>query len=169
MGGVDDHRDSCLLKADRSPIDETKEASRLTTKDTNPKDAIGSKKVPLGCVPAPVLMEIGLGMLEGSVKYGRHNYRVVGVRSSVYYDATMRHLMSWWEGEDIDPVSGINHIGKAMASLVVLRDAIMRGKLKDDRPPKTPPGWVEKMNDAAAEIIDKYPNPVAPYTEVDWD
>ena len=53
---------------------------------------------------------------EGARKYGRHNYRVIGVRGSVYYDATLRHVTAWWEGEDLDPERGINHISKAIAS-----------------------------------------------------
>jgi len=55
-----------------------------TNKQTNPKDAMGIKKVPLSCVPLPVAMELGIAMLEGARRYGRHNYRVIGVRASVY-------------------------------------------------------------------------------------
>ena len=32
-------------------------------KPTNPKDAIGSAKAPISTVSAPVIMEMGLGML----------------------------------------------------------------------------------------------------------
>jgi hypothetical protein len=73
-------------------------------------------------------------MMEGAVKYGRHNYRAVGVRSSVYFDAAMRHLGSWWEGENIDPDSQLSHIDKAIATLFVLRDSMLQGNLVDDRP-----------------------------------
>jgi len=55
----------------------------LTSKDTNPKDACGTKKVPFSVLPWQVLAEIGLALLEGARKYGRHNYRVAGVRASV--------------------------------------------------------------------------------------
>src|SRR5512143_1165912 len=109
----------------------------INKKPSNPKDSVGVKKVSLSYVPAPVLMETAVGMQEGGFKYGRHNYRVIGVRGSVYYDATMRHLMSWWEGEDIDPDSGLSHVTKAICSLVVLRDAMMQGCFTDDRPPKS--------------------------------
>jgi len=138
-----------------------------TSKDTNPKDSVGTKKVPLSTVPSPVLMEVGLAMLEGSRKYGRHNYRIAGVRSSVYYDAVMRHLMAWWEGEDLDPDSGLPHITKAMSTLVVLRDAQMNDKVSDDRPPSVKPGWVQDMNKKAEEIIDRYPNPKESFTKKD--
>jgi hypothetical protein len=134
---------------------------RLTenVKPSNPKDAIGIKKVSMSCVPATVLMEIALGMMEGTVKYGRHNYRAVGVRSSVYYDATMRHLMDWWEGEDLDPDSdaGLNHISKAITSLTVLRDAMIQGKLEDDRPPPTKiKGWLKTLSEKAGKVIDQH-------------
>ena len=138
-------------------------------KETNPKDSVGVKKVPMSTVSARVIMEIGLGMLEGDRKYGRHNYRVAGVRGSVYYDACCRHIMAWWEGEDIDPESGLSHITKALSSLVVLRDAMLNNKFYDDRPPKLEDGWVKHLNEKAKEIIEKYPNPVKPFLEKDYN
>ena len=105
-------------------------------------------------------------MFEGARKYGRFNYRVAGVLSSVYYDAAMRHLMDWYEGEDIDPKSGLNHITKAIATLVVLRDATIQGMLEDDRPPKSLQGWMDKLNDQAADIIAKIPDAKEPFTHV---
>jgi len=132
--------------------------------ETNPKDAVGIKKVPLSCVPAPVMMEVALGMMEGARKYGRHNYRKAGVRASVYYDASMRHLMDWWEGTDIDPDSGLSHVTKAITALVVLRDAMMNEMWADDRPPSfKDPEWVKKMNKKAEEIIEKYPVSLQPF------
>jgi hypothetical protein len=136
------------------------------TKDTNPKDAVGIKKSPLSVVPTQVIHEVGLGMLEGALKYGRHNYRIAGVRASVYYDATMRHLNQWWEGEDIDPASNLSHITKAITSLVVLRDAMLNDKCTDDRPPSVlNPEWMEDYNKKAEELLAKYPNPVHAYTK----
>ena len=126
-----------------------------TAKPTNPKDAIGIRKSPMSTVPANVLAELGCAMLEGASKYGRHNYRHAGIRASVYYDGTMRHLMAWWEGEDIDPDSGLSHITKAIASLTVQRDAMMRGMMVDDRPPKSNPFFPE-LNEKAGAILDRY-------------
>lgn len=111
-------------------------------------------------------MELGVAMQEGACKYGRHNYRVIGVRGSVYYDATMRHMMSWWEGEDIDPDSGLSHVTKAIASLVVLRDAMMQKQFTDDRPPKSQ-AWLPVLNKQSEALHTKYPEPVLPYTEAD--
>lgn len=135
-------------------------------KPSNPKDSVGIKKVPMSTVPAPVMAELGVAMLEGALKYGRHNYRVIGVRASVYYDATVgRHMQLWWEGEDIDPDSGLSHITKAIASLVVLRDAMIRGNWVDDRPPKSADGWMNDLNKKVIDLLQKYPDPKAAYTE----
>jgi hypothetical protein len=131
----------------------------MTEKPTNPKDAVGIAKVPLSTVPATVIFETGLGMMEGALKYGRHNYRAIGVRSSVYYDAAIRHLGAWWEGEDTDPDSGLSHVTKAIASLVVLRDAMIQDKLTDDRPPRAPAGWLAALNERAKALLEKYPEP----------
>jgi hypothetical protein len=137
----------------------------MSSKETNPKDACGIKKAPLSCAPLPVLMELGCAMHEGAMKYGRHNYRAIGVRASVYFDAAIRHLFSWWEGEDIDPDSGVPHIVKAMACLAVIRDAQFQGKCTDDRPPRSPCGWIKELNEKAGVLVDRYPNPPAPYVE----
>jgi len=126
-----------------------------TTKPSNPKDAIGIRKAPLSVVPMNVVAEIGVGMLEGASKYGRHNYRAVGVRGSVYFDATMRHLIAWWEGEDLDPDSDMSHITKALCSLVVLRDAQLQDMCTDDRPPCAVPFYAD-LNALASVIVDKH-------------
>lgn len=136
------------------------------TKDTNPKDAVGIKKAPLSVIPAPFLHAVGLGMMEGALKYGRHNYRPAGIRYSVYYDAAMRHLTAWWEGEDIDQDSGLPHPIKAACCMAVLFDAMVQENGTDDRPPKSPPEWLAEMNRHAADLVEKYPNPKAPFTEL---
>jgi hypothetical protein len=137
------------------------------SKPTNPKDAIGIRKAPLSVVPMGVVAELGVAMLEGASKYGRHNYRGVGVRASVYFDATMRHLIDWWEGADLDPDSGMSHITKAIASLTVLRDSQMQDKCEDDRPPRSKP-FYPALNTAAGQMLDRHADKRPKhYTEAD--
>lgn len=140
----------------------------MSGKETNPKDAIGVRKAPLSCVPMNVVAELGVAMLEGASKYGRHNWREAGVRSSVYFDAAMRHLIAWWEGEDTDPDSGLPHVIKAMATLTVLRDADYAGMLTDDRPPVIMDGLYPYLNELSGLIIDRNAdNRLKHYTEAD--
>jgi len=103
-------------------------------------------------------MEVGVAMFEGALKYGRHNYRGVGVRASVYFDATNRHLEDWWEGQDLDPGSGLSHITKAIASLYVMRDAMIMGKFEDDRPPRLAnfQAFTDDLNSKVADLLSRY-------------
>ncbi len=127
----------------------------MSQKDTNPKDAIGVRKAPISTVPGNVIAELGVAMLEGASKYGRHNYRATGVRASVYYDAAMRHLIAWWEGEDIDPDSGVSHITKLLACMTVLRDAMHQENWEDDRPPTSKP-FYDILNAKSGDILDRH-------------
>lgn len=134
---------------------------------SNPKDVCGIRKTPFSTLPWPVMAEMGVSMMEGALKYGRHNYRVVGVKASIYFDAFMRHITSWWEGEDIDKESGLPHLVKAMTCLAVYRDAEMRGMVTDDRPPRTL-NMFWQLNKKVEELRAKYPNPVPAFTHAQF-
>lgn len=128
----------------------------MSEKPTNPKDAVGIRKVPISCLPIRVLWRVGLAMMEGALKYGRHNYRAAGVRASVYFDAVVgRHLWSWWEGQDIDEESKLHHIDKAIAGLMVLRDSILEGNWEDDRPPRQAFS-LDELNAHAGMLLDMH-------------
>lgn len=103
------------------------------TKQSNPKDLIGASKLPLHLWPETATAYGCLGLLDGALKYGRGNFRAVGVRSSIYYDAARRHLNAWFEGQDNDLDSGLPHLSHALACLAILVDAIEANKLNDDR------------------------------------
>lgn len=141
----------------------------METKPTNPKDSFGTAKAGITRVPATVLTEVGLAMDEGGAKYRGYNYRAAGVRASVYVDAVWRHLFQqWWDmGEDIDPDSGLSHVTKAIASLVVLRDSMIMGNWTDDRPPKHDASYMSVLNDKKKALLEKYPNPKENFTQVE--
>lgn len=102
-------------------------------KNTNPKDLIGSDKMPMHLFPMTATVYGTLALLDGALKYGRANWRAAGVRASIYYDACLRHLTKWFEGETIDPESGLPHLAHAIACITILIDATEAGMLKDDR------------------------------------
>ena len=70
----------------------------IDSKPTNPKDLIGSDKLPLHLWPQTATALGAVALLEGALKYGRANWRHAGVRASIYYDAAMRHWGAWFEG-----------------------------------------------------------------------
>lgn len=107
-------------------------------KPTNPKDALASDRLPMELVPDTLEAFAALAFLEGALKYGRFNWRVAGVRASVYRAALRRHLAKWWNGEECDPDTGVPHLASILACAGILLDAGVQGKLTDDRPPRQP-------------------------------
>jgi hypothetical protein len=145
-------------------------------KDTNPKDALGATKVPFSAIPWASVIGTAMAMLEGALKYGRSNYRHpngvesdgapkgTSVRASIYFDALLRHMVSFWEGEDVDPDSGLSHLDKAAACIAVLRDAHVNGLLYDDRPPTSKvPELIREMNIKAKAMVEACENPRRPW------
>jgi len=106
------------------------------SKPTNPKDAVGSTKLPLDLVPDTLSLFAAASFAEGASKYGSYNWRVSGVRASIYKAALERHLKKWWNGEDADEVTKVPHLASVIACAAIILDAGVVGKLTDDRPPK---------------------------------
>jgi hypothetical protein len=102
-------------------------------KNPNPKDSIGSSKIPMHLWPETATVLGALGLLDGALKYGRSNFRAAPVRASIYYDAAKRHLNAWFEGRPADPDSGLPDLAHALACLAILVDAEAAGTLIDDR------------------------------------
>jgi len=119
-------------------------------KNTNPKDFIGANKVPLHLFPETATIYGALALLDGMLKYGRSNWREAGVRASIYYDACRRHINAWFEGENIDPDSGLPHLAHAIACLAILIDAYACNNLRDDR--MYPGGYRKLINEMTKEV-----------------
>lgn len=98
----------------------------------NPKDIVGSMKLPLHLWPTTATAMGSVALLNGALKYGRANWRRIGVRASVYVDACHRHLAAWFEGHEKDE-EGVPHLAAALACLAIIVDAQAAGTLVDDR------------------------------------
>lgn len=109
-------------------------------KASNPKDIIGSDKLPMSLVPGSLKAYAALGYLEGMLKYGMVNWRVTGVRSSIYTDAMERHLEKYKNGEWADRKTKVPHLASIIACCGIILDAHLCGKLIDDRPLQAPVG-----------------------------
>lgn len=104
-------------------------------KASNPKDSVGDKKVPLWLL-SPIAKAVwSIAQFSGMTKYGAWNWRIAGVRMSVYLSAMQRHIDGLISGEWYDPIDGTWHLGNIMACAAILIDAKAAGKLIDDRPP----------------------------------
>lgn len=122
----------------------------VDSKPSNPKDIVGSNKVPMGLVPAVTMAYLAVGHLEGDAKYGRTNWREAGVRTMIYIDACLRHIEKFKEGEFADPETHVPHLANALACLSIITDAYHAGKLIDDRPKSVP---ASKVIDDLGQVV----------------
>lgn len=99
----------------------------------NPKDLMGSAKLPLTLWPVTATAMGCIALLVGKSKYGRDNFRGAPVRASIYCDALQRHMAAWFEGEELDPDDNTPHLGHALACIAIIIDAQAAGTLIDDR------------------------------------
>jgi len=92
------------------------------------------EKPRLGLVPPKAVFEIGKAMTYGSKKYEDYNYKKGGgLDWNRYYDALLRHVNAWLDGEEYDKESGLRHTSHAGACMVMLIDAVESGIGKDTR------------------------------------
>lgn len=52
----------------------------------------------------------------GAVKYDRNNWKK-GMQYSRLYDAALRHMSAFWEGEEMDPETKLPHLAHAMCNI----------------------------------------------------
>lgn len=100
-------------------------------------------KLPVGLLPTMPLLDIAAVLRHGATKYGRHNWRA-GMAWSRVFDATLRHLLAWNEGEDCDLESGLNHLAHAACDLLFLLEYTHSCPDLDDRHQQTPPTETEQ-------------------------
>lgn len=72
-------------------------------------------------------------LTHGAVKYGDYNW-AGGMKWSRPYDAILRHLLAFWEGEDLDQESRLAHLDHAAAGVMFLSRYYHTGLGLDDRP-----------------------------------
>jgi len=101
--------------------------------DNNLKTLAAAGKPRLSDVPPVALLALGAAMSDGKDKYGRFNWRETGSTSSVFYDAMMRHLLDWFNGEDFAHDSKVHHLAHVMASCAIILDSDLHESLNDDR------------------------------------
>ena len=101
--------------------------------DANPKTRFGAAKPSTFCIPPVSLLMLGAVMNDGAHKYGVLNWRESDVSASTYFDAAMRHLLAWRDGQNIDVDSSQHPLAHVMACCAIVIDAQTEGMLIDDR------------------------------------
>lgn len=110
--------------------DEIKPAEIRTTSATGGQK--GKKAEELGAIDPTSLRVVARVAAFGSAKYERSNF-LKGYNWSLSFDALQRHLLAFWEGEDLDPESGLPHTAHAAWHCLALISFMQRGLGTDDR------------------------------------
>jgi len=88
-------------------------------------------KPSMGLLPWTALKEVARVLDYGTIKYEKYNW-LEGMEWSRNYNAALRHIADWIEGENLDE-SGINHLAHAICDLLFVLTYQLMGLGTDDR------------------------------------
>lgn len=92
----------------------------------------GSKIERYDLLPVDALRQVAEHFGIGAEKYSIHNWRYK-YDWSLSYAALQRHANLFWDGEDIDPESGTNHMAAVVFHALALIEYCDTNRDKDDR------------------------------------
>ena len=89
-------------------------------------DEEGKDKVDYSLLPWPVLEGAARAMQHGAKKYSAFGWLEVAEWRVSYFNALMRHVLTWWgTDEELDQESGLHHLDHALACLMILRARVL--------------------------------------------
>lgn len=83
-------------------------------------------------IPPEALEELAKVLTFGANKYADRNWEK-GMDWGRVFGAAMRHLWSWWKGDDLDKETGYSHLSHGLACIAFLIAYEQRKVGKDDR------------------------------------
>lgn len=99
----------------------------------DPKSEEGQKKPQLHLIPGAANDAMARALEQGAKRYGTRNWVQGQVSVCTYISAMKRHIDAYMDGEDLDPDSGVHHLGHVMANCAIVLDAERHGTLVDNR------------------------------------
>ena len=81
---------------------------------------LDNDKLRWSLLPSGTIAQVIAVLEYGAKKYAINNWIEVPDAKTRYYDAAMRHLDAWWNGEDNDSESGLPHLAHAACCLLFL-------------------------------------------------
>ena len=103
--------------------DEQSRTSEVVPEPENKGVKSDQGKTQWSYLPVPAVKAVVDVMAYGDTKYPApdgSNWKRVPDAKKRYYNAAMRHLTSWWDGEQNDPETGYNHLAHACSNLLFL-------------------------------------------------
>lgn len=98
------------------------------------RNTSGGQKPPWHLLPWGALAAVVRVLARGAVKHGDRHWES-GMPYSEHFAAALRHITSWWEGEDTDPETGESHLAHAASRVLFLLAYMLEERFElDDRP-----------------------------------
>lgn len=119
---------------------------RITSATGGQKDA---KLARLGSLDPYALSRLAEVSGFGARKYAAFNF-LKGYDWSLTFDALQRHALAFWEGEDLDPESGLPHPAHVAWHGLALTSFLGRGLGTDDRFVQPGPSMADRLKAAGA-------------------
>jgi len=128
--------------AKEAQLEEVEEFNKATK--WNPEEAnisptgslrYNSNKLPLHLVPTSAIRAIATVLQYGTKKYPERNWEK-GSNWSVPRASGLRHDLAHWDGEDLDPESGLPHVYHKLMNAAMEVEYYEKYKELDDRPNK---------------------------------
>lgn len=122
------------LKLARQDVEHGDKAASREVRITDPKTGgqKGAKPAMFDQIPAEPLWQLAELYGYGANKYAPDNWRK-GYSWRLSFAACMRHLWSFWRGEDIDPESGFKHVIHAAWHCMAMAWFLDNRRSHDDR------------------------------------
>lgn len=108
-----------LGQTDTAPLPKT--LAEIIKKETGTKNDTG--KLQWSYLPVSAIKEVLKVLAYGDSKYPAEdgaNWKRVPDAKKRYYNALLRHVTSWWDGERNDPETGIHHLAHACSNCLFL-------------------------------------------------
>lgn len=102
----------------------------------DPKQSQAVKKMNFESIPISLLLHAQPGNQNGADKYGIWNWLKLpdgSMSMNTYLNALQRHLLLFRAGQDYTSDTNIHNLDSMISGLAVVRDAMLFGKVNDDR------------------------------------
>lgn len=117
-----------IVRSVMSKIDKVKASQNATTGGRK----FDGGKLQYGLLP-PLALKATVEILTfGAEKYEPNNWINVPDSKRRYFDAAMRHMWAWKEGEQNDSESGKNHLAHALCCLMFLYEHDIKYSVQQD-------------------------------------
>lgn len=90
-------------------------------------------KLPMHLIPASAEQALAEVLAAGAKKYEERNWER-GMKWSICYASLRRHLLAWWQGEDCDKETLLNHLKHCLTNIAFLIEYTETYPEGDDRP-----------------------------------